>query len=145
MRPRLPHPSAEAAWACFSQAAAAYGLPRQLLSDNHACFSRRHGGTVRFERRLAKAGVQHLTSAPAHPQTLGKLERLHRILKEWLAEQQVLVDLTELQTLLNGFTHHYNHERPHQGIGATTPPRSATAAASQRPRRQRRQDRTPPA
>ena len=132
-------PSAEAAWACFSQAAAAYGLPRQLLSDNHACFTgRRHGVTVPFERRLAKAGVQHLTSAPAHPQTLGKLERLHRTLKEWLAEQQVPVDLTELQTLLDTFKHHYNHERPHQGIGDHTPaeryrsgfPAAETAAAS---------------
>ena len=109
------------------------------LRHTHACFTgRRHGVTVPFEPRLAKAGVQHLTSAPAHPQTLGKLERLHRTLKEWLAEQQVPVDLTELQTLLDTFKHHYNHERPHQGIGDHTPaeryrsgfPAAETAAAS---------------
>jgi transposase InsO family protein len=114
-------PCAEAAWRCFSQAAA-HGLPRQLLSDNHSCFTgRRHGVTVPFERRLGRVGVKLLTSAPAHPQTLGKLERLHRTLKEWLAEQEVPGDLTELQALLDGFKQHYNDERPHQGIGDQTP------------------------
>lgn len=115
-------PSAEAAWGCFSQAAAAYGLPRQLLSDNHSCFTgRRHGVTVPFKRRLAKAGVELLTSAPAHPQTLGKLERLHRTLKEWLSDEDTPVDLASLQALLDRFRGHYNGERPHQGIGNQTP------------------------
>jgi transposase InsO family protein len=117
-----PSPCAEAAWACFSQASAAYGLPQQLLSDNHSCFTgRRHGVTVPFERRLARAGVKLLTAAPAHPQTLGKLERLHRTLKEWLADQEDPVDLERLQALLDRFKHHYNDERPHQGIGDQTP------------------------
>jgi transposase InsO family protein len=115
-------PSAEAAWSCFTQAAAAYGLPCQLLSDNHACFTgRRHGVTVPFERRLAKIGVKLLNSAPAHPQTLGKLERLHRTLKEWLADEETPVDLDSLQALLERFRAHYNCERPHQGIGNQTP------------------------
>jgi transposase InsO family protein len=33
----------EAAWACFVAANAAYGLPRQLLSDNHLSFT---GGSM---------------------------------------------------------------------------------------------------
>ncbi len=115
-------PSAEAAWACFSQAAAAYGLPQQLLTDNHSCFTgRRHGVTVPFERWLAQTGVKMINAAPAHPETLGKLERLHRTLKEWLAEQEAPVDLAQLQALLDRFKHHYNGERPHQGIGDQTP------------------------
>jgi Integrase core domain len=48
-----------------------------------------------------------LTSAPAHPKTLGKLERLHRMLKEWLADEDAPVDLASLQALLDRFRAHY--------------------------------------
>lgn len=115
-------PTGEAAWACFSAAAAAYGLPRQLLSDNGSIFTGRFLGVeVAFERRLADVGVELINSAPAHPQTLGKLERLHRTLKEWLSDERPARDLAELQALLDRFQTHYNEERPHQGINDQTP------------------------
>ena len=115
-------PTGEAAWACFSAAAAAHGLPRQLLSDNHLAFTGRlFGHEVAFERRLAELGVQMLNAAPAHPQTLGKLERLHRTLKEWLCDEGPASDLAGLQALLDRFRAHYNEERPHQGIADATP------------------------
>jgi transposase InsO family protein len=134
----------ESAWACFCRASAAYGLPRQLLSDNGAYFSGRlRGQEVEFERRLAQLGVQLITSAPYHPQTLGKLERFHRTLKEWLADEAPLRDLAHLQTLLERFATHYNEERPHQGIADVTPAEryragwSAAAAVDERERGER--------
>jgi transposase InsO family protein len=115
-------PSGEAAWACFLQASSAHGLPRQLLSDNHASFTGRLLGiTVDFERGLAEAGVELINAAPAHPQTLGKLERFHRTLKEWLADEGPAADLEHLQLLLDRFRSYYNKDRPHQGIGNHTP------------------------
>lgn len=115
-------PTGEAAWICFSAAAAEHGLPRQLLSDNHLSFTGRFfGHEVAFERRLRELGVELLNAAPAHPQTLGKLERLHRTLKEWLADEGPARDLGELQALLDRFRSHYNEERPHQGIDDATP------------------------
>src|SRR4029453_9861800 len=115
-------PSGEAAWACFVQASSAYGLPRQLLSDNPSSFTGRLLGiTVEFERRLAEAGVELINAAPAHPQTLRKLERFHRTLKEWLSDEGPAVDLEHLQLLLDRFRSHYNEQRPHQGIGNLTP------------------------
>lgn len=132
-----PGPSGEVAWACFAQASSAYGLPRQLLSDNHLSFTGRlFGIQVAFERRLAQVGVKLINAAPAHPQTLGKLERFHRTLKEWLAEEGPALDLEHLQLLLDRFRPHYNGERPHQGIGNATPgeryrARSLPAAPSQ--------------
>jgi len=115
-------PTGETAWACFTGAAAAYGLPRQLLSDNGSIFTGRHLGVeVAFERRLAEVGVEPLTSRPYHPQTLGKLERFHRTLKEWLQDEGPASDLAELQALLGRFRAHYNEERPHQGIQDLTP------------------------
>jgi hypothetical protein len=82
---------------------------------------RLHGFEVAFERKLAAVGVELINAAPAHPQTLGKLERFHRTLKEWLAEEGPAVDLEHLQLLLDRFRSHYNDERPHQGIGNLTP------------------------
>jgi transposase InsO family protein len=115
-------PTGEAAWACFLSASSPYGLPRQLLCDNHTSFSGRlFGFRVEFERRLAELGVQLINAAPAHPQTLGKLERFHRTLKEWLADEGPASDLEHLQLLLDRFRSHYNAERPHQGIGDQTP------------------------
>lgn len=112
----------ESAWACFVSASAAYGLPRQLLSDNGGCFTGRlRGYEVDFERRLAQLGVQLLNSAPYHPQTLGKLERFHRTLREWLADEGPVRDLAHPQALLDRFASHYNQERPHQGIADLTP------------------------
>jgi transposase InsO family protein len=115
-------PTGEAAWACFVRASAAYGLPRQLLSDNHSSFTGRLLGiTVEFERKLAEVGVELINAAPSHPQTLGKLERFHRTLKEWLSDEGPAADLEHLQLLLDRFCSHYNDERPHQGIGNLTP------------------------
>ena len=71
--------------------------------------------------RLREIGVELLNAAPAHPQTLGKLERFHRTLKEWLSEEAPARDLDELQALLERFRVHYNEERPHQGIADRTP------------------------
>lgn len=115
-------PTGDAAWHCLTSAAASYGLPRQLLCDNHLSFTgRRYGLEVAFERRLADAGVHMLNAAPAHPQTLGKLERFHRTLKESLADAGPAADLRELQALVDRFRAHYNQERPHQGIDDATP------------------------
>jgi transposase InsO family protein len=115
-------PTGEAAWACFVAASASHGLPRQLLSDNHTSFTGRlFGVTVAFERKLAEIGVELINAAPAHPQTLGKLERFHRTLKEWLEDEGPAVDFEHLQLLLDRFRSHYNQERPHQGIGDATP------------------------
>jgi transposase InsO family protein len=114
--------TAEAAWLLFARAAALHGLPRQLLSDNGLCFTGRlHGVEVLFEQRLAKAGVQMINSAPYHPETLGKLERFHRTLKEWLHDEGPARGLVGLQELLDRFREHYNLERPHQGIADLTP------------------------
>jgi transposase InsO family protein len=115
-------PTGEAAWACFVSASAAYGLPRQLLSDNHASFTGRlFGFEAAFERKLGEVGVELINAAPAHPQTLGKLERFHRTLKEWLADEGPALDLEHFQLQLDRFRSHYNQERPHQGIGDATP------------------------
>ena len=117
-----PASTGELAWDAFETAASRYGLPRQVLSDNGLCFTGRlHGTEVMFEKSLDDLGVEMINSAPYHPQTLGKLERFHRTLKEWLRDEGPPFDLEHLQELLDGFRFHYNRQRPHQGIGDATP------------------------
>jgi len=100
-------PTGDAAWDCFEDAASRYGLPRQVLSDNGLCFTGRLHGTQVAERSLAELGVQLINAGPYHPQTLGKLERFHRTLKEWLFDEGPAEDLAHLQELLDAFRHHY--------------------------------------
>ncbi len=115
-------PTGEAAWTCFEQASSDYGLPRQLLSDNGLCFTGRlHRVVVEFERRVRSLGVVLINSRPDHPETLGKLERFHKTLKEWLSDEGPPRDLAHLQELLDRFRTHYNEDRPHQGIADLTP------------------------
>jgi transposase InsO family protein len=117
-----PAATGELAWDVFEFAASRYGLPRQVLSDNGLCFTGRlHGVEVMFETSLKDLGVEMINAAPYHPQTLGKLERFHRTLKEWLQDEGPAFDIDHLQDLLDGFRFHYNRQRPHQGIDDHTP------------------------
>lgn len=115
-------PTGKTVWRSFEQATERYGLPRQVLSDNAFYFTGRlMGFEVDFELKLEHLGVELINSAPYHPQTLGKLERFHKTLKEWVYDEGPPTDLKHLQELLDRFRYHYNEERPHQAIGGATP------------------------
>lgn len=112
----------EAAWDTFSQAAARWGLPAGVLSDNGLAFSGKlRRIEVHFEANLRDAGIRPITGAPYHPQTTGKVERFQQTLKKWLRRRPLAANLADLQTQLDEFTDIYNHHRPHQGIGRHTP------------------------
>jgi transposase InsO family protein len=100
----------------FHGAAELHGLPASMLSDNGAVFTGSYrGGKVLFEYELERLGVEFKNSRPYHPQTCGKVERLHQTLKRYLAKQPPAQTLTELQRQLAAFVHYYNHIRPAQG------------------------------
>jgi transposase InsO family protein len=112
----------ENTWEAFSAAVAAWGLPQGHLSDNGLNFSGRlRGFEVGFEANLRAAGVRPITSRPFHPQTCGKIERFHQTLKRWLRRQPLAADLAQLQAQLDVFVAYYNEQRPHRGIGRSTP------------------------
>ena len=112
----------EEAWATFSQAAATWGLPAGMLSDNGLVFTGRlHGVEVAFEARLRDAGIRPFHGRAQHPQTTGKIERFHQTLKRWLRRQPLAATVAELQAQLDRFAEIYNYQRPHQAIGRVTP------------------------
>ncbi len=107
----------------FRKAAATWGYPAQMLSDNGAIFTGipRRGGRVALELELISLGVRFRHSRPYHPQTCGKVERLHQTLKRWLVRQPRARTLRGLQAQLDRFRHYYNAIRPHRALGRRTP------------------------
>lgn len=106
----------------FHRAAELHGLPAALLSDNGAVFTgtARHG-KVQLQTELEQLGIAAKNSRPYHPQTCGKIERLHQTLKRYLDKQPPAATLKDLQRQLDSFLHYYNHIRPHRALHGRTP------------------------
>jgi transposase InsO family protein len=109
------------AWQAFSGAVAAYGMPRQLLSDNGTTFTGRlHGYVVYFERQVRAAGVEFIHGRVYHPQTQGKLERQHGTQNTWIADHRPR-SLSAAQHVLDAYRADYNTIRPHEALGQRPP------------------------
>jgi transposase InsO family protein len=118
----------------FHKAVELHGLPESLLSDNGAVFVGGYRkGKVRLEYELERLGIQFKNSRPYHPQTCGKVERLHQTLKRYLAKQAPARTLAELQEQLDAFAHYYNAIRPHRALGGRTPLQAYSARVKARP------------
>jgi transposase InsO family protein len=107
----------------FRGAAAQYGDPAGMLSDNGAVFTgrSRRGGRVALEVTLHERGIRFRHSRPYHPQTCGKVERFHQTLKKWLGRQPRAATIDQLQTHLDTFRGYYNTVRPHRALGRRPP------------------------
>ena len=118
----------------FQHAAELHGLPESFLSDNGAVFVGGYRrGKVGLEYELERLHIQFKNSRPYHPQTCGKVERLHQTLKRYLAKQPLAKTLTELQRQLDAFRHYYNHIRPHRALSRRTPLQAYSARVKARP------------
>ena len=113
-----------------------HGIPEAILTDNGKVFTNRFGrgnGEVLFDRICRENGIRHLLTAPRSPTTTGKVERFHKTLKSEGIAGQTFADLAAAQAAVDAWVEHYNHQRPHQGIGMVAPIRRfELAAVSQR-------------
>jgi transposase InsO family protein len=124
--------------ASFRKACSYHGFPASLLSDNASVFTGYHRKSkVLLESELERLGVTFKNSRPYHPQTCGKVERLHQTLKRFLAKQEPASNLEELQAQLERFRDYYNNIRPHRALGGRTPRNEVSSASSRHPRRAR--------
>jgi transposase InsO family protein len=99
-----------------------YGLPRQILTDNGAPWG--NAMEYRFTKLslwLMDHGVEVLHSTPMHPQTQGKLERMHRTLKADVITGRSYRSLAACQEAFDAWRRQYNHERPHEALGLCVP------------------------
>ena len=86
-----------------------------LLTDNGAGYI-----SQQFNEYLRLVGIRHITAAPFHPQTNGKIERYHRTLKGEI--NRVPYEMpSELKEAIRAFINYYNYQRYHEGLGNVTP------------------------
>ena len=85
-----------------------------VMTDNGACY-RSHAFAA------ALGDIKHKWTRPYRPQTNGKVERFNRTLAaEWAYAATYDSDDARAATYQD-WLHHYNHHRPHTGIGGQTP------------------------
>lgn len=111
-----------------------HGLPACLLSDNGAVFTATpRKGKVLLQTELQRLGIASKNSRPYHPQTCGKVERLHQTLKRYLQAQTPAETLEQLQRQLDAFVHYYNDIRPHRALDGRTPLQAYSARIKAKP------------
>jgi len=85
-----------------------------VLTDNGGCYRSK-------DFAAALGNLKHRRTRPYRPQTNGKVERFNRTLAaEWAYAATYLSDDARAATYPE-WLHHYNHHRPHSGIGGQTP------------------------
>ena len=106
----------------LEQAFTRYGLPLAMLMDGGPPWSDPDGDPyTRFSVWLMRLGIRVVRGRPRHPQTQGKEERFHRTLKAELLSGRSFGNLGECQRAFDKWRSRYNHERPHEALGMTTP------------------------
>jgi len=83
----------------------------KILSDNAKCYV-----SEEMEIYCEHAGIGHITSAPYHPMTQGKIERYHRTMKNTVNLQNYYIP-DELVREIEKFVYYCNNERYRESLG----------------------------
>ena len=114
------HQRSELVMEALRRGIAAYGSPREILTDQGRQYTAWRGETD-FARELRREGIVHVKSRPQHPQTLGKIERFWKTLWDELLSKTVFADFADFERRLGLYVYAYNHQRTHQAIGGLVP------------------------
>jgi transposase InsO family protein len=116
---RLPDETKETAAAFWGRARAFFAdagiTVTAVMTDNGSCYRSKV-----FAATLGE-DVKHRRTRPFRPQTNGKVERFNRTLAAEWAYARPYTSETERDAAYDDWLHHYNHHRPHTGIGGSTP------------------------
>lgn len=108
------------AWKVLWNAFGEYGLPREVLCDN--AFGSSGVGVSWFEARLMRLGIRATHGRPYHPQTQGKVERLHGTLEREVFPRLPRGDRAAFEAGLDRWRREvYNAIRPHESLGDLPP------------------------
>ena len=87
----------------------------RLLSDNGSSYV-----ATDLAEWLDHQKMEHVRSAPYHPQTQGKIERWHQTLKNRILLEHYYLP-SDLERQVAAFVQHYNHARYHESLDNLTP------------------------
>ena len=87
----------------------------RLLSDNGSSYL-----ATDLAEWLDHQKMEHVRSAPYHPQTQGKIERWHQTLKNRILLEHYYLP-SDLERQVAAFVEHYNHARYHESLDNLTP------------------------
>jgi len=94
-----------------------YSLAKpRLITDNGSQFISKD-----FAEYLKQAGLQHIRTSIAYPQSNGKIERYHRTIHEECLMTKSLIDLDDARKQISGFIDYYNTKRLHSSLFYLTP------------------------
>ena len=93
-----------------------HGAPGHLRSDNGSEFISKV-----LSEWLAQEGIKTLYIDPGSPWQNGHVESFHGSLRDECLNRELILSVTEARVLSADYRWHYNHERPHGGIGYQTP------------------------
>lgn len=107
-------------WPVLWRAFGEFGLPESILCDN--AFGPRGLGMSELEMRLIRLGIRPIHGRPYHPQTQGKVERLHGTIERELFRFKARCDRMKLFLEdRDRWLRTYNHVRPHESLGDRPP------------------------
>jgi transposase InsO family protein len=92
------------------------GVTPRIISDNGPQFMARD-----FKEFVRLCGMTHVKTSPYYPQSNGKIERWHRILKEDCIRPGTPLTLEDARRIVARFVEHYNTVRLHSALGYITP------------------------
>jgi transposase InsO family protein len=117
----LRDPNGESTLQCLRRVFEPYGLPEAMLMDHGTpWWSTSNGhGLTHLTVALMKQGIRLYFSGIRHPQTQGKVERMHRTMQQTLERDGAGFPGWEAWT--ERFRQEYNQVRPHQALDMAVP------------------------
>ena len=128
----------ENALAVLNEAIKNHGIPAAIMTDHGSQFyanekkenSAKRGVSI-FEERLVELGIQQILAGVRHPQTNGKLERLHGEIQRKLHRfEEIMMRKSDPIDL---FMKWYNYDRPHMSLDWDNLEKPAEAFARKMP------------
>jgi len=103
------------------EAISRYGKMEAIVSDRGFVF---HGwrGINHFERHLDALDIYHIHTSPHHPQTIGKIEVVNKVIKKELIKVKEFKNILEARNEIENWIWRYNYKRVHQGLGGILVP-----------------------
>lgn len=88
----------------------------RIISDNGSQFIARD-----FKEFIRVCGMTHVRTSPYYPQSNGKIERWHQLLKQECIRPGSPLSLQDARRLVAGYVEHYNNTRLHSALGYVAP------------------------